>query len=229
MSDGSKAVNVTTPGFVDGSGNYQTTSTTTPFPVTLTTGGTDQDVNLVAVAGEAVTAGAGAVAAGTPRVTLASNDPAVVALQIIDDWDESDRAKVNPIVGQAGVAAGSGAVGVTVQRTTLATDQAAMTTVAALKAELGPYSFGRVTADGQIKATAGFIHSATISPTGTVTAGVLTIYDSAAESGTVLAVFALPITTFTAFSVVFDATMATGIYVGFDATLANVSCTVTYR
>lgn len=48
------------------------------------------------------------------------------ALQIMDDWDESDRAKVNPIVGQAGVAAGAGAVGATVQRATLASDDPAV-------------------------------------------------------------------------------------------------------
>lgn len=36
-------------------------------------------------AGTAVTYGAGAVAATTPRTTLASNDPAVVALQVIDN------------------------------------------------------------------------------------------------------------------------------------------------
>ena len=52
---------------------------------------------------------------------------ALTALQIIDDWDESDRAKVNPIVGQAGVAAGAGAVGATVQRVTLASDDPAVT------------------------------------------------------------------------------------------------------
>lgn len=49
---------------------------------------------------------------------------AVTALQIIDDWDESDRAKVNLIVGQAGVAGGSGTVGATTLRVTLATDVA---------------------------------------------------------------------------------------------------------
>lgn len=38
------------------------------------------------------------------------------ALEIIDDWDESDRAKVNPIVGQAGVAANAGAVGANTQQ-----------------------------------------------------------------------------------------------------------------
>jgi len=45
----------------------------------------------------------------------------------MDDWDESDRAKVNPIVGQPGIAAGAGAVGVTVPRTTLASDDPAVT------------------------------------------------------------------------------------------------------
>lgn len=98
------------------------------------------------VAGQAgVTAGAGAVAANTPRVTLASDDPGVsllnsidtdtgniatstaaaaTAAQVMDDWDESDRAKVNPIVGQAGIAAGTGVDGATVPRVTLATNVA---------------------------------------------------------------------------------------------------------
>lgn len=58
----------------------------------------------------------------TQRTTLASDDPAVVALQIIDDWDESDRAKVNVIAGQAGVDGGSGVVSAKTQRVALATD-----------------------------------------------------------------------------------------------------------
>ena len=44
------------------------------------------------------------------------------AVEVMDDWDESDRAKVNLIVGQAGIAAGAGADGVTVPRVSLATD-----------------------------------------------------------------------------------------------------------
>lgn len=86
-----------------------------------------------------IAAGAGAVGATVPRVTLASDDPGVAhlanivtAVQIMDDWDESDRAKVNPIVGQAGVAAGSGAVGATTQRVILATDDPAVTSLAVL-------------------------------------------------------------------------------------------------
>jgi hypothetical protein len=57
---------------------------------------------------------------------------AATSLATIDDWDESDRAKVNLIVGQAGVAAGAGAVGATVQRVTLASDDPAVVSLAAL-------------------------------------------------------------------------------------------------
>lgn len=80
--------------------------------------------------------GAGGVAAGVQRVTLASDDPAVVSLGVIDDWDETDRCKVNPIAGQAGVAAGAGVNGTTVQRVTIATDdQTAANLNNALKGE----------------------------------------------------------------------------------------------
>lgn len=47
---------------------------------------------------------------------------AATSLAILDDWDESDRAKVNVIVGQAGVAGGVGASGATTQRVVQAND-----------------------------------------------------------------------------------------------------------
>jgi hypothetical protein len=46
------------------------------------------------------------------------------AVEIMDDWDESDRAKVNVIAGQAGIAGGTGTDGATVPRVTLATNVA---------------------------------------------------------------------------------------------------------
>ncbi len=49
---------------------------------------------------------------------------AATSLAVMDDWDETDRAKVNLIVGQAGIAAGTGVDGVTVPRVTLATNVA---------------------------------------------------------------------------------------------------------
>jgi hypothetical protein len=54
----------------------------------------------------------------------ASLDGIEASASVLDDWDESDRAKVNPIAGQAGVAGGSGTVGATTQRVVLATDVA---------------------------------------------------------------------------------------------------------
>jgi len=56
------------------------------------------------------------------NMTEASAAAIKTAVEIMDDWDESDRAKVNPIVGQAGIAASTGVDGVTVPRVTLATN-----------------------------------------------------------------------------------------------------------
>jgi hypothetical protein len=57
----------------------------------------------------------------TGTVTVA-DATAQASLSVLDDWDESDRAKVNPIVGQAGLQGGSGAVSANTLRTVLATD-----------------------------------------------------------------------------------------------------------
>lgn len=71
--------------------------------------------------------------------TFAVQDAAAEAsLSVLDDWDETDRAKVNLIVGQAGIAAGTGVDGVTVPRVTLATNVALPT---------GTNSIGQVTAN----------------------------------------------------------------------------------
>ena len=56
--------------------------------------------------------------------TLAEQQTQTASLSVLDDWDESDRAKVNLIVGQAGIAAGTGVDGATVPRVTLATNVA---------------------------------------------------------------------------------------------------------
>lgn len=59
---------------------------------------------------------------GLIGTTNTNTGNSATSLAIVDDWDESDRAKVNIIVGQAGVAAGTGVDGVTVPRVTLATN-----------------------------------------------------------------------------------------------------------
>lgn len=91
------------------------------------------------------------------------------------------------------------------------------------------YSYSRKTADGQVLGAAGFIHTVTISPlTASPTAGLLTIYDSLSETGTAVYtewIFAdAP-----GHTVTLDYNCGTGIYVGYDGTLANVSVSVSYR
>ena len=91
------------------------------------------------------------------------------------------------------------------------------------------YSYGRVTADGQVKSGAGLIHTISIAGlTATPTAGLVTVYDSLTETGTVVYaewVFA----TVVGHTITLDVSVSTGIYVGFDATLANAQITVAYR
>ena len=92
-----------------------------------------------------------------------------------------------------------------------------------------PYVQGRVTADGQIKGSAGFVHSISIAAlTATPTAGLLTIYDSLTETGTVLYsewVFATDV----GHTIFLDVPFATGLYVGYDATLSSVQVQISYR
>lgn len=127
-----------------------------------------------------VAAGAGAVGVTTQRMTLASDDPAVAllttidadtgnvasststtatntgnaatSLAVIDDWDESDRAKVNVIAGQAGIAAGAGAVGANTPRVTLASDDPAVALLSTIDADTSALAAtintGRVQVDG---------------------------------------------------------------------------------
>lgn len=54
------------------------------------------------------------------------------SLAVLDDWDESDRAKVNLIAGQAGIDAASGSMSAKTPRFTLATDDPAVTSLAIL-------------------------------------------------------------------------------------------------
>lgn len=60
---------------------------------------------------------------GTKGLVTEDNSAAIAAsLSVLDDWDETDRAKVNPIAGQAGVQGGAGASTALTQRVALATD-----------------------------------------------------------------------------------------------------------
>lgn len=91
------------------------------------------------------------------------------------------------------------------------------------------YTGFRITADTQIKGSPGFVHAITISPTtATPTAGLLTVYNSLTEAGTAIYsewIFA----TTPGHTVILDRICDTGIYVGYDGTLASVSVAGSYR
>ena len=89
------------------------------------------------------------------------------------------------------------------------------------------YSYSAVAvADVQVKASAGYLHTVTISCNDAApTAGSVIIYDNTAESGTQIFNHTFTTTPFVPFTVHFDITMATGIYIGFTTTAdVNVSC-----
>lgn len=92
-----------------------------------------------------------------------------------------------------------------------------------------PLTYSRLVADGQVKATAGHLQSITFSPTGTPVAGVITIFDSATETGTVIFSVSIPASVFTPFTVTLDVAATTGIFVGFDGTVTNTQVTTTFR
>lgn len=110
---------------------------TTPVPVsgTVATGGLT-DVQLrttpVPVSGTFFQATQPISVAALPLPANAAQEAGgnlaaiTTAIQIMDDWDETDRAKVNPVVGQAGVQAGAGVVSANTQRVVIATDQTAI-------------------------------------------------------------------------------------------------------
>lgn len=94
----------------------------------------------------------------------------------------------------------------------------------------GDFSYKRCTADTQVKDSAGFLHTITFSQTASAapTAGVLTIYDNTAESGTVIQTIYFSTAVLLPVTIVLDVECATGIYCGFDATLAGIEAVFSY-
>ena len=87
----------------------------------------------------------------------------------------------------------------------------------------------RVTADTQIKGSAGFLHALTFAQSDAApTAGSIIVYDNTAESGTILYSETFTTDVFRGYTVILDVNFATGLYVGFTTT-ADVGCTVSYR
>ncbi len=92
------------------------------------------------------------------------------------------------------------------------------------------YSYSGIkTADAQIKASAGFIHSINISCNDAApTAGSIIVYDNTAESGTQVWNETFTATAFRGYSIILDVVCSTGIYVGFTTT-ADVNVQISYR
>lgn len=93
----------------------------------------------------------------------------------------------------------------------------------------GVYSKSAVlAADGQVKGSAGVLHSITISCNDAApTAGSIIIYDSLTETGTQVFNHTFTTTSFMPLTVILDVVMGTGIYAGFTTT-ADVNVTVAY-
>jgi len=91
------------------------------------------------------------------------------------------------------------------------------------------YKYLACTADVQVSGVAGTLHTVTIT-TAASTAGVITLYDSLTEAGTVIAALRIGTTAEVQMptTLIFDCAFATGLYVGYDGTIADAKITVTY-
>ena len=92
-----------------------------------------------------------------------------------------------------------------------------------------PWEYAHVTADTLVRTGQGVLH--TIVVNGLTTAGDATVYDNTAESGTVIAVLHLDLTTSVSvqpITLVYDVKVNTGIYIGFDGNLA-ADLTVSFK
>jgi hypothetical protein len=98
-----------------------------------------------------------------------------------------------------------------------------------LKAEAQYSSSGVLTSDTQVKNSAGFVHTVTISQNDAApTAGTIDIYDNTTATGTKIFTWTLDTTVFRPFSVTLDVLCANGIYVDFTTT-ADVAVVLSYR
>lgn len=95
---------------------------TSMTPLSVSDGGSSLTIDGTITANAGTNLNTSALALETGGNLAAS----ATSLAIIDDWDESDRAKVNLIAGQAGVTGGAGAVAANTPRVTLASDDPAV-------------------------------------------------------------------------------------------------------
>jgi len=97
-----------------------------------------------------------------------------------------------------------------------------------LKVE-GQFLWAYLTADGQVKSSAGFLHTVTFSPTdAAATGGTIILYDQTTEAVPILFTYYVPAIVLVPVTVILDVKFSTGLYVGFTTT-ADVCVTVSYR
>ena len=93
---------------------------------------------------------------------------------------------------------------------------------------IGRNTFAHLTTDGQVKGAPGVIHTITVAPTQSLpVAGVVTVYDSLTEGGTVVLSIYVPAAV-VPYTLTLNIACATGIYVGFDASLTGVNVVTSY-
>lgn len=98
----------------------------------------------------------------------------------------------------------------------------------------GQFSYKICTADCQVKASAGYVHTvtcATAAGAAVAAAGAITIRDALTETTPIAATIGISATAVAPFTLTLDSVMTTGIYFAYDGTLtaASVSCTISYR
>jgi len=98
----------------------------------------------------------------------------------------------------------------------------------------GQFSYKVCTADCQVKASAGYVHTvtcATAAGAAVAAAGAITIRDALTETTPIAATIGIPATATPPFTLTLDSVMTTGIYFAYDGTLtaASISCTIAYR
>jgi len=96
------------------------------------------------------------------------------------------------------------------------------------KTTIDGYSFVSVAADTLVKTGAGILHTITCQSDAAATAGTIIVFDNTAESGTQIWSWTVSVVEYQPRTLIFDAAVTTGIFIGYT-TLADVSCTVTFR
>src|SRR3990167_990702 len=93
---------------------------------------TDTQLRATAVPVSGTVAVTGVATSANQSTQITAEQAIQAAVEIIDDWDETNRAAVNLVAGQVAITAGAGAVAANTPRTTLASDDPAVAVLGAI-------------------------------------------------------------------------------------------------